>query len=225
MPALSPSSQIIALNPLANAEPTMVWIIVLGFVFVECAFLIGLFLPGDSLLFTAGVVLANGSHYLHAWSLSAAAVVVAVAGNQLGYYIGRRSGSMLTGRRGGRVLTTRRLRQAERFLNKHGWWAVALARWLPWIRTLAPLIAGAARMDARRYLLATSVGAVLWVPALVLAGYYGAGLLRRFHWVEQVFTIAAIAFFVVGTVYGIWRYRQEMRKPVEKAEVAVGARD
>ena len=224
MPALSHWSHTIALNPLANAGPTMVWVIVLGFVFVECAFIIGLFLPGDSLLFSAGIVLADGGHSLDAWSLSAAAVVVAVAGNQLGYYVGRRSGPMLVARRGGRVLTTDKLRRAERFLNKHGWWAVVLARWLPWIRTLAPLIAGAAKMNARRYLLATSIGALLWVPALVLAGYYGADLLHQFHWVEKVFTIAAIAFFVVGTGYGIWRYRQEMRKPAERPEATVGAR-
>lgn len=198
----------------------MVWVIVLSFVFIECAFIVGLFLPGDSLLFTAGVVLAGGAHFVHAWALSIAAVVVAVGGNMLGYWIGRRSGSKLVGRRGGRVLTTAHLERAERFLNKHGWWAIVLARWIPWIRTLAPLIAGAAKMDARRYMLTTAIGAALWVPSLVLLGYYGADLLRRFHWVERALTIASIACFVLGTVYGIWRYRQEMRKPVERAEPA-----
>lgn len=199
----------------------MVWVIVLAFVFAECAFIIGLFLPGDSLLFTAGVVLASGSHFVHAWALSIAAVVAAVAGNMLGFWIGQRGGSILIARKGGRMLTREHLDRAEHFLDRHGWWAIVLARWIPWIRTLAPLIAGAAKMQARRYLLATTVGAVLWVPALVLAGYYGADLFRRFAWVQSALTIACIVFFALGTAYGLWRYRQEMRKPKEDPEPTV----
>lgn len=190
----------------------MVWVIVLAFVFVECAFIIGLFLPGDSLLFTAGVVLSQRDSPVDAMALSAAAVVVAVAGNQVGYYIGRHTGTTLVGKAGGRVLTEERLARASEFLNRHGWWSVVLARWIPWIRTLAPLVAGAARMDARRYLISTTVGAIAWVPALVLAGYYGAGLLDQFPWVKTAAVIASVAFFVVGTVYGLWRYRQETHR-------------
>ncbi|HEX4703063.1 MAG TPA: DedA family protein [Pseudonocardiaceae bacterium] len=201
----------------------MVWVIVLVFVFVECAFVIGLFLPGDSLLFTAGVVLSQRDSPVNAFALSATAVVVAVIGNQVGYYIGRHTGTTLVGRPGARVLTHERLARAQQFLDRHGWWSVVLARWIPWIRTLAPLIAGAARMDARRYMASTAVGAVLWVPALVLAGYYGAGLLNQFPWVKTAALVISIAFFVIGTAYGLWRYRQEMRrtaaKPCQPAEV------
>jgi membrane-associated protein len=110
----------LAFGPLETAGPTMVWVIVLSFVFVECAFIIGLFLPGDSLLFTAGVVLASGDHAVHAWALSFAALVVATLGNQLGYYIGSRGGRTLILRRGGRVLSRERLDRAQRFLDKHG---------------------------------------------------------------------------------------------------------
>ncbi|HEX5404013.1 MAG TPA: DedA family protein [Pseudonocardiaceae bacterium] len=190
----------------------MVWIIVLTLVFIECSFIIGLFLPGDSLLFTAGVVLAQRNSAGNAWALAAAAVVVAVAGNLLGYYIGRRTGTSMVGRPGARFLTEERLVRAQDFLDRHGWWSVVLARWIPWVRTLAPLIAGAARMNPRRYLLSTFVGAVAWVPALVIAGYYGAGLLGHFPWVRTTMTLAGIVFFVVGTAYGVLRYRQEMAR-------------
>jgi membrane-associated protein len=208
---------------LETAGPVMVWVIVLAFVFVECAFVIGLFLPGDSLLFTAGVVLAQHNQPLNAWLLALAAVVVAVGGNQIGYFIGRGTGSSLVGRRGARVLTTERLDRARDFLDRHGWWSVVLARWIPWVRTLAPLIAGAARMDARRFLAGTAVGAVIWVPALVLAGYYGAGLFRSIPWVGTAATVVSIVFFLAGTVYGIWRYRQEMHRPAadNREQVAV----
>lgn len=200
----------------------MVWVIVLSFVFAECAFIIGLFLPGDSLLFTAGVVLAGGDHTLHAWALSLVAPIVAVLGNLLGYYIGRKSGRALILRRGGRVLSRERLNRAQRFLNKHGWWAIVLARWIPWIRTLAPLIAGAARMDARRYFIATTAGALLWVPGLVLAGFYGAGLLRDVPWLQDAVLYCTVGFFVAGTVLGLWRFRQEMRRPAEQVTVSSG---
>jgi membrane-associated protein len=209
---------IFAFGHLETAGPVMVWVIVLAFVFVECAFLIGLFLPGDSLLFTAGVVLSQRDGAVDAFALSATAVVVAVIGNQVGYYIGRQTGTTLVGRPGARVLTQARLARAQVFLDRHGWWSVVLARWIPWIRTLAPLIAGAARMDARRYLASTAVGAVLWVPALVLAGYYGAGLLSQFPWVKTAVAVGSIAFFVLGTVYGLWRYRQEMHRTAPKRQ-------
>src|SRR5262249_27594919 len=156
-----------------------------------------------------GVVLAQHGQPLNAWLLAAAAVVTAVVGNQVGYYIGRGTGASLVGRRGARVLTNERLDRARDFLDRHGIWSIVLARGIPWVRRLAPLIAGAAKMDARRFLAGTTIGAVLWVPLLVLAGYYGAGLLDELPWVKTTATVLSIIFFVVGTGYGIWRYRQE----------------
>jgi membrane-associated protein len=211
------ASDSLSLTSLQTAGPLMVWVVVLAFVFAECAFIIGLFLPGDSLLFTAGIVLAEQHAPRHAWALCVVATAVAIVGNQLGYYIGRRTGHrLLTARRGGRVLNRRNLERARRFLNRRGFVAVVLARWLPWVRTLAPLIAGAAGMNSRRYLLATSVGAIVWVPSLVLVGYYGAGLLSTLPWLETVALVLSIGFFVVGTAFGLWRYREEMRRPVEE---------
>jgi membrane-associated protein len=205
---------------LETAGPVMVWTIVLTFVFIECAFIIGLFLPGDSLLFTAGIVLGQRDSAVNAWALAGAAVLVAIAGNLLGYYIGRRTGTSMVGRPGAKVLTEDRLDRAREFLNRHGWWSVVLARWIPWIRTLAPLIAGAARMDVRRYLASTTVGAIAWVPALVIAGYYGADLLRQYPWVRTTITLLGILFFIVGTVYGVVRYRQEINRTNSTAAAA-----
>jgi membrane-associated protein len=216
--ALQSESSTLALGGLEQAGPLMVWVIVLGMVFLECSFIVGLFLPGDSLLFTAGVVLAAGDHIGHTITLSIAATITAVVGNMVGYYIGRKTGHALIARRGGRVLTVDHLRRAQDFLDRRGFWAIVLARWIPWIRTLAPMIAGAAKMDSRRYVLATSIGAVMWVPTLVLLGYFGAGLVNGMPWLKTAALVGSIAFFVAGTVYGIWRYRQEMHKPTEQLE-------
>ncbi|XVV03663.1 DedA family protein [Actinosynnema sp. CA-248983] len=213
---LSATSETLAFAPLETAGPLAVWVITLSFVFFECAFIFGLFLPGDSLLFAAGVVLAQHDGELSAWLLSLAAMIVAVVGNQIGYYIGRHTGTRLLARRGGKVLNKENLAKARDFLDRRGFWAIVLARWIPWVRTLAPMVAGAARMDPRKFMLATTIGALAWVPTLVLAGYYGAGLLTSIPWLQTVAVVASVAFFVVGTAYGLVRYRQEMRKPVEE---------
>jgi membrane-associated protein len=204
---------------LESAGPALVWAIVLGFVFAECSFIIGLFLPGDSLLFAAGVVLAQQDHEGHAWGLSVGATATAIVGNMVGYYVGHRTGHVIVTRRGGRVLNHGNLARARAFLDRRGFWAIVLARWIPWIRTLAPLIAGAARMDPRRFLLATSLGGMAWVPTLVLTGYYAAGLVSGMPWLKAVALWTSIAFFAVGTVYGIVRYRQEIHRPAEPVSV------
>ncbi|MGH3763234.1 DedA family protein [Actinophytocola sp.] len=203
----------------------MVWIIVLSFVFTECAFIVGLFLPGDSLLFAAGVVLAQHDHETSAWALSIAATATAVIANLIGYYIGNRTGNALIARRGGRVLNHENLARARDFLDRRGFWAIVLARWLPWIRTLAPLIAGAANMDRRRFLIATSFGGLAWVPTLVLVGFYAAGLVEDLPWLKAAALWASIAFFVVGTVWGVMRYRQEMHRPVDTRAVTAKVAD
>lgn len=205
------------LNHLETAGPVVVWVVVLGFVFVECAFLVGLFLPGDSLLVTAGIVLAaQSSGHGQAWALAVVATVVAVLGNQVGYRIGRRAGGRVLTRKGGRVLTAANVGRASALMERHGFWAVVLARWIPWVRTLAPMLAGAGQMDARRYTAASVIGAAAWVPTLVLLGYYGAGFLGRVPWLLPTAVTTLTVLVLVATVVGLLRYRRELRRPVEE---------
>ncbi|WP_176218299.1 DedA family protein [Saccharomonospora piscinae] len=215
MYAVNAEAATVGLDRLATAGPLLVWVIVLGFVFVECALIIGLFLPGDSLLFAAGVVLAQHGAEAQAWALSLVALLTAVAGNQVGYAVGSRTGTRFLARRGGRVLNRQNLDRARAFLDRRGFLAIVAARWLPWVRTLAPLVAGAAGMNARRFLLATTAGALLWVPSLVLVGFYAAELLATIPWLNHALVWGGVALFVAGTAYGVWRYRQEMGRPVD----------
>jgi len=218
--AVNAEATAVGLDWLATAGPLLVWVVVLSFVFIECALIVGLFLPGDSLLFAAGVVLAQHGAEIQAWALSLAALVTAVVGNQIGYYVGRQTGTRFIARRGGRVLNQHNLDRAKAFLDRRGFLAIVAARWIPWVRTLAPLVAGAAGMNSRRFMLATTAGAILWVPTLVLVGFYAAGLLASIPWLNTVLVWGSVAFFVIGTAYGAWRYRQEMRKPVEERSEA-----
>ncbi len=201
---------------LGDAGPATVWVVVLTFIFLECAFILGLFLPGDSLLFAAGVVLADHGQESGAWALGAVATVVAVVGNQVGYLVGRFTGTRMLARKEGRVLNRRNLARATAFFERWGFWAIVVARWIPWVRTLAPMIAGAARMDNRKYIFANAVGAACWVPTLILLGYYGAGLLDAAPWLRTAAAVAAVVGFVVGSAIGLYRFRQEMRRPIDE---------
>ena len=138
-----------------------------------------------------------------------------MGGNQVGFLIGRKTGTTILARKNGRVLNRANLARARAFSDRWGFWSVVVARWMPWIRTLAPMIAGAAGMDNRRYIVANAVGAICWVPTLIMLGFYGAGLLDVVPWLKTATTVAAVAFFVVGTGYGLYRYRQEMRRPID----------
>ena len=205
----------LAAGYLDDAGPVTIWVVVLVFVFLECASVLGLFLPGDSLLIAAGVLLAGQGDEAGAWLLGGVATAVAVVGNQVGYLAGRYTGTRILARKQGRVLNRANLARATAFFARWGFWAIVVARWIPWVRTLAPMIAGAARMDNRRYITANAVGAVCWVPTLILLSYYGAGLLDVVSWLKPAAAVA-VTGCVGGSAVGLYRFRQEMRRPIDE---------
>lgn len=207
-------------DPLISAGPALVCTVVLVFVFLECAFIIGLFLPGDSMLITAGIVLAaHANGEAQVWALSVGAMLAAIAGNQVGYVIGQRTGHRLVARKNGRYINTANLEKVTALLERHGFFAVLVARWIPWVRTLCPMVAGAAGMDHRRYTIASTLGAIIWAPVLLLVGYYAGGFLQRVPWLLPVVIGVLIVGLIIGTVLGIRQYRQEMARPAEDFDV------
>jgi membrane-associated protein len=216
----------LAFKTFESAGPSTVWVVVIAFVFIECALIVGMFLPGDSMLLAAGVVLAQQAGGVHAAALAVTAAAVAVAGNQVGYSLGRRSGTRIWAREGGRVLNRHNLERAHRFFENWGFWAVVVSRWLPWVRTLAPAVAGAARMDRRVFLTGSAIGAVAWVPGLIMLGYYGAGLIEAMPWLKPLIMTLSVICFGLTVAVGLWRYRQDMNKPVdETADLPAGEFD
>ncbi|MFD4295018.1 DedA family protein [Rhodococcus sp. NPDC058532] len=207
-------------GPFENVGPVVVWVLVLTFVFLECAFIVGLFLPGDSMLLTAGIVLAgHASGAGNVWALSAGAAIAAIAGNQVGYAIGHRGGHHLAARRDGRYVNTENLHKVNALLDRHGFWSVLIARWIPWVRTLCPLVAGAARMNHRRFTVASTLGALAWAPVLLLLGYYAGEYLERVPWLMPAVLTVLVTALVVGTVVGVRQYRRELAKPLVDYEV------
>ncbi|MBF6078027.1 DedA family protein [Nocardia beijingensis] len=213
-------------DPLLSAGPALVWTVVLTFVFLECAVILGLFLPGDSMLITAGIVMAShASGEAHVWALSVGAMVAAIAGNQVGYVIGHRTGRHLVARKNGRYINVRNLQRVAELLHRHGFVAVLIARWIPWVRTLCPSVAGAARMDHRKFTVASTIGAIVWAPVLLLIGYYAGNFLQRVEWLMPIVIGTLVVGLIIGTVLGVRHYRQEMSQPAEDfaLETAPGA--
>jgi membrane-associated protein len=138
-------------------------------VFVETGMFVGFFLPGDSLLVTAGVFAGAGR--LQIAELLTFVTLCAIAGDQLGYWIGRRAGKTLYERRDSHFFKKKHLQRAHEFYEANGGKTIILARFVPIIRTFCPPVAGAARMSYRRYLAYDVVGGFLWVWGMILLGF------------------------------------------------------
>ena len=172
---------------LASLGALAVYAVVWGFLFAECGLLLGFLLPGDTILFGAGLLAASPRSDVNLVVLVLGAFVAAVAGNEVGYLTGRRYGrAWLEGRESGRALT--QLRRTEAFYDRYGWFSVVVARWIPWVRTFTPVVAGTAAMRRASFTSANVVGALTWAVALPMVGYVA----------YQLPVVRTIAFTVAG---------------------------
>ncbi|MGK5496506.1 DedA family protein [Streptomyces sp. URMC 125] len=144
---------------------------ILCIVFAESGLLIGFFLPGDSLLFTTGLLVAT-DQYLHypLWLVCLLVVVSAILGDQVGYMFGRKVGPALFRRPDSRFFKQENVEKAHEFFEKHGPKSLVLARFVPIVRTFTPIIAGVSRMDYRSFLVFNVIGGVLWGAGVTLLG-------------------------------------------------------
>lgn len=141
-----------------------------GIVFAETGLLIGFFLPGDSLLFTAGVLAGEG--YLNVYLLLIILSAAAIIGDSVGYAIGRKLGPKIFSKEQSILFNKQHIHKAQVYFDKHGPKTIILARFIPVIRTFAPTIAGVAKMNYGVFLLYNIVGGLLWVVSLTLLGYW-----------------------------------------------------
>lgn len=196
LPDLSPD--------LGSLTAGAVYAVVLGFVFVESGLLVGFLLPGDTILFGAGLVSAEPRSGVSLGLLVVGAFVAAVSGDSVGYATGSRLGRSWLDRRvaSGR-LDPRHLRRAEQFYDRYGWWAVVAARWVPWVRTFIPILAGTSRMGYARFLSANVVGALAWAVGLPVLGHLAASspwLRLASYAVAGTFVALSVAVGVAGWV-------------------------
>ncbi len=143
--------------------------VLVAIVFTETGLLIGFFLPGDSLLITAGLVASAGG--LNIWLLNALLIVAAIVGDSVGYAIGYRTGPRIFRKEESRWFSRQHLSRTREFYERHGGKTIVLARFIPIIRTFAPVVAGVGQMEYRRFLAYNVFGGIGWVASLTWAGY------------------------------------------------------
>jgi membrane-associated protein len=146
---------------------------ILTMVFAESGLLIGFFLPGDSLLFTTGLLIAGGK-YLHSplWLVCLLVAVAAVAGDQAGYAFGKRVGPALFRRPNSRLFKQENLQRAQGFFDKYGARSIVLARFVPIVRTFTPIVAGASGMLYRTFATFNVIGGLAWGTGVTVLGYF-----------------------------------------------------
>ena len=154
-------------------------------VFAETGLAIGFFLPGDSLLVVCGLFAAAGK--LNVWLMWVLLFVAAVVGDAVGYYSGRKVGPAIFNRPKSRFFNPKHLKKAHAFYEKHGGKTIILARFVPIVRTFAPIVAGAAEMSYRQFAIYNVVGGFAWVTSMLFAGYFLGGLVEQF--VRSVFGV------------------------------------
>jgi len=176
--------------------------LICGIVFIETGFFVGFFLPGDSLLITAGIFAAADVIPLR-WLL-APVMLCAVAGDQIGYWIGRSAGVALYKRKDSFFFRREHLQRAHDFYEKYGGRAVILARFAPIVRTFCPPVAGAARMPYGKYLGYDIFGGIFWVGAMILGGYTLGrsvpNIGKYIHYVIAVVVLVSILPAVIGVL-------------------------
>jgi len=160
------------LHQLYDIEGIIRWgglLMLVVIVFAETGLMIGFFLPGDSLLVTAGVFCAAG--HLQLWTLLTAVTAAAIVGDQVGYWIGYRAGPLLFRREDSLFFKRRHLLRTHAFYERHGGKTIILARFMPIVRTFAPVVAGVGEMQYRRFVSFNVVGGFLWVWSMALLGF------------------------------------------------------
>jgi membrane-associated protein len=174
--------------------------IVMLIVFAETGLFVGFFLPGDSLLFITGMIIANSlapfdHEILNLVYWITLISIAGIVGNSVGYWFGRKSGPLLFERRETWLFKRKHLIQAKEFYDKRGGSAIVLARFLPIVRTFAPIVAGVVRMDHKKFVFFNIVGSLAWVTSMLVLGY----VLGESEWVKRNLEIIIIGIIVVTT--------------------------
>ena len=190
------------------------YLLLMGIVFVETGLLFGFIFPGDSLLFTIGVV--TGAGQLDVTLIIVLLIISCLVGDFCGYLLGRRAGPAIFNRPDSRFFKQEYLRRTQAFYEKHGGKTIIYAKFVPIVRTFAPFVAGVANMPYRRFLPFDAIGALVWVPSMTMLGYYlgGVPLVRR-HF--EKFVLLVIVVSVLPVVIHAIQARSKEKRAVKTA--------
>ena len=190
---------------LSPVAPFLFYVAIGLIIFIETGLLLGFFLPGDSLLFSAGLVTAARND-INIVILVFIVFLAAFIGDQVGYVLGRKIGRPYFERRKSRRML-QMFHKSERFYERYGWWSVVIARYIPWVRTFVPPIAGTVKMNYYKFLSANALGALLWGSGITLAGFYSGSI----SWVKNISYALAAFFISVSLISALVNYLREKR--------------
>ena len=174
-------------------------------VFAETGLFFGFFFPGDSLLFTAGIFASQG--FFSIWMLLIGCIIAAILGDSIGYWTGKKYGRELFDRDHGFFLKKQRLYDAELFYEKHGKSTIIMARFVPIIRTFAPIVAGIGKMNYFSFISYNIFGGVFWVSGLLLLGYFLGGIIPNpdAYIIPIAFLIIVLSFLPI--MFKVLKYK------------------
>jgi membrane-associated protein len=172
----------------------------MAIIFAESGLLIGFFLPGDSILFTAGFLVHAGILNFDIHLLVFLLFIAAVAGDSVGYLFGRRVGRRIFVRPNSRIFRQENIQKAEEFYQKHGSKTIIIARFIPVVRTFAPIVAGVGKMEYKNFVTFNVIGALLWAVGITYAGYYVGAALESVGIHVDTILLPIIAFIVLISI-------------------------
>ncbi|MFC2149352.1 DedA family protein [Candidatus Auribacterota bacterium] len=190
-----------------------------GIVFAETGLMIGFFLPGDSLLVTAGIIAAAG--YLNVKVMLVIVAIAAIVGDQVGYWIGKKTGPAIFKKDDSLLFKKSHVLKAKAFYEKYGGKTIVIARFVPIIRTFAPVIAGVAQMEYRKFVFFNIFGGLLWVFSMILGGYYLGSVIPNIE--DKLHYVIAIVVFlsICPGIYEFIRARMHAKKQKSKEHVDI----
>ena len=177
------------------------WLAVLAVIYAESGLMIGFFLPGDSLLFTAGFLTQQQVFHINIHVFVFLLFIAAVAGTSTGYAFGYKVGRKLFEKQNNRLFHQKNLRRAEEFYEKHGPKTIIIAMFIPIIRTFTPIVAGVSKMTYRRFLLFNIIGAFLWVSSTTYLGYFAGDFLKKTGFNIELTAIIIILISISPGIY------------------------
>lgn len=195
---------------LTNIKELVIWAGYSGItlmVFAETGLLIGFFLPGDSLLFTAGLFASQGMFNIY--TLNLLLIPAAIIGDAVGYYIGKKSGEALYAREDSRFFKKKYLLQTKEFYEKYGGITIVLARFMPFARTFAPVVAGIGMMKYKNFAFYNFTGGILWVISMTWLGYLLGATVPA---VAKNLELTIILIIFISILPGIIKYLQVRKK-------------
>jgi len=183
----------------------------IAIVFAETGLLVGFFLPGDSLLLTAGLLVSQDIFKVNIFTLNISLILAAVIGDTVGYWFGRKTGHKIFAKEDSRFFKKKYLLKAQEFYERHGGKAIIYARFVPFARTFAPILAGVGNMNYTKFITYNVVGGVVWVVSMTLLGYFFGQIPVVKNNFEKV-VIAVILLSVLPIVIGYFKERKRMRE-------------